>query len=197
MLPTIKTASIMVLLAVTSVASGQTVDPNEDSNRDTNRFTGDDLPNGTAFYMTLLQLDHFNTRFGPADAAAWVEQELGLSKFDSATFVSQALTTLYFIDTDVKAQTVRLACEFSGPGVDKTDQYAALQQMYDIHKAITDHYFDRTKANLDAETGERFQKWMDERKLNITDVEIDFEKSYQKSGKDPAVTLSRLCEGDD
>ena len=75
MLPIIKTASIMVLLAVTSVASGPTVDPDEDSNRGSNGVTGDDLPNGTAFYMTLLQLDNFNTRFGPADVAAWTAVE--------------------------------------------------------------------------------------------------------------------------
>ena len=196
MLPTAKMVSIILLLVITSVASSQTVDP-EDSNRDANRITGDDLPNGTAFYITLIRLDHLNTRLGPAMQAEWVGQELGLNNVDSHAFVSQALTTLYFINTDVMAQKTRIACEFSGPGVDKKDQFNALRQMSDARKAITDHYFDKTKASLGAETGERFQKWMDEIKRKSGSVETDPEKSHQMHGIDPADTLSDICEGSD
>lgn len=195
MLPTTKTASITLLLAITSVANRQTVDANEDSNRVEYRHSPD-LPNGIVFESQLRLLDHSNTRFGPADAAGTVEQELGLSNFEAHNFVSQAITTLYFIDTDIRAQTTRLACEFAGPDVDKKDQYAALQQMADIRKAISDHYYEKTKANLDVETAERLQRWMDKRKLTMGYVEIDYEKSYQTSGNDPAVTLSGICERD-
>jgi hypothetical protein len=192
MLPATKTVSILLLLAITLVAAGQTVDA-EDSNRGENRINGDDLPNGTVFYMTLLEFDHSSTRFGPADPAEWVAQELGLNNVDSHAFVSQALTTLYFINTDVKAQSGRIACEFSEPGVDMKDQFNALRQISDARKAINDHHFDKTKASLDAETGKRFQRWMDERKLNTTTVETDPEKAYQMLGCDPAVTLSWIC----
>ena len=126
--------------------------------------------------------------------AGWVEQELGLSNVEAHAFVSQALTTLYFINTDIRAQESRLACEYAGPNVTKQEQFAALQQTYDIQKAIQDHYFEKTKASLEAETAERFQQWIDEWKLKTTHVEIDFEKSYQKRGDDPVVTLSMLCE---
>ena len=162
------------------------------------RYDGSpDLPNGIAFYMTLLSLDHSNMEFGPADPAYQVKQKLGLNMVDSHTFVSQALTTLYFINTDTRAEENRLACEYAGPNVSKKDKYAALQQMYDVQKAVTDHYFEQTKANLDAETAERLQQWMDDRKLNIGSTEIDFEKADQQSGRDSTVTLLRLCKRGD
>lgn len=195
MLPTSKTVSIMLLLAITSVASGQEASVNEIPSR--LRYEGSpDLPNGIAFYMALLSIDHSNTQFGPADPAYQVEQKLGLNNVESHAFMSQALTTFYLIKTDVRAEENRLACEFAGPNVSKKDQYSALQQMYDSHKAITDHYFEQTKANLDAETAERLQQWMDEGKLSTVYVEFDFEKADQISGRDSTVTLSRICERD-
>lgn len=196
MLPTTKTASIMLLLVITSVASGQ---ESQSPTGYPSRLRYDhspDLPNGIVFHSQLRYLDYSNTRFGPADAAGTVEHELRINNVEAHNFVSQALTTLYFIDTDIRAQENRLACKFAGPNVNKKDQYAALQQMYDIHKAITDHYFEQTKSNLDAEIGERFQQWMDMRKLDMSYVEVDFERSYQLSGSDPAVTLSGICERD-
>ena len=190
-----KMVSIMLLLTITSLANAQESSGN--GLPSLQRYVGDpELPNGIAFYMTLQMLDQFNTKFGPSDAASIVEAELGLSNVESHTFVSQSLTTLYLMNTDVKAQETLLACQFAGPNVDKIDQYAALQQMYDIHKAIYDHYYDQTKASLDADTGSRLQQWMDVAKLSISHVEIDFEIADQQSGRDSTVTLSKICGRD-
>ena len=192
MLQITKLVSIILLLTITTLAGVQESSAN--SLPSVQRYEGSpDLPNGIAFYVTLLSLDHSNTQFGPADPAGWVEQKLGLSNIDSHTFVFRALTTLYLINTDARTQTARLACEYAGPNVSKKDKYAALQQMYDIQKAVEDHYFEQTKANLDAETAERLQQWMDDSKLNIGHTEIDFEKADQQSGRDSTVTLLRLC----
>ena len=192
MLQITKLVSIIFLLTITPLAGAQESSAN--SLPTVQRYEGSpDLPNGIAFFMTLLRLDHSNTQFGPADPAYQAEQKLGLNKVDSHTFVSRALTTLYLINTDARAQKARLACEYAGPDVSKKDKYAALQQMYDIQKAVTDHYFEQTKANLDAETAERLQQWMDDRKLNISHTEFDFEKADQQSGRDSTVTLLRLC----
>ncbi len=192
MLQITKLVSIILLLTITPLAGAQESSAN--SLPSVQRYEGSpDLPNGIAFYMTLLSLDHSNTQFGPADPAYQVEQKLGLNKVDSHTFVSRALTTLYLINTDARAQEARLACEYAGPDVSKKDKYAALQQMYDIQKAVTDHYFEQTKANLGVETAERLQQWMDDSKLNIGHTEIDFEKADQQSGRDSTVTLLRLC----
>ena len=186
--------SVMLFFVIPPLANAQ--DPPGNTLPSAQRYAGSsDLPNGIAFHMTLRTLNHFNTEFGPSDPASMVEAELKLSSVESHAFVSQALTTLYLINADVKAQTTRLACQFAGASVDKKDKYAALQQMYDIHKAIYDHYYDQTKASLDADTGERLQQWMDEAKLSTTYVEIDFEKADQQSGKDSTVTLSMLCRG--
>ncbi len=154
-----------------------------------------DLPNGIAFYMTLLILDQFHTRSGGVDSAAWVAQELELSNVESHSFVSQALTTLYLIETDVRTQLTGHACRFAGKEVSKKDKYAALQQTYNIHNAVYDHYYDQFKANLDSDTGERLLRWMDERKLNTGHYEIDFEEADRRSGKDSTETLSMLCGG--
>ncbi len=192
MLQITKLVSLILLLTITPLAGAQESSANILPS--VQRYEGSpDLPNGIAFHMTLLTLDHFNTQFGPADPAYQVEQKLGLNKVDSHTFVSRALTTLYLINTDARAQKARLACEYAGPDVSKNDKYAALQQMYDIQKAVTDHYFEQTKANLDAETAKRLQQWMDDSKLNIGHTEIDFEKADQQSGRDSTVTLLRLC----
>lgn len=193
MLQLSKIVSITLLFAISWIASAQESTGVEMPYRQKYE-SSPDLPNGIAFHMTLIELDAFNTRFGPTDPAAWVAQELGLGNVDAHHFLSQALTTLYLIDTDVKAQETRLACQFAGPSVDKKDKYAALQQMYDIYKAIYDHYYDQTKASLDADTGERLQQWMDEQKLGMGHFEIDFEKSDQRTGKDSTVTLSMMCE---
>ncbi len=192
MLQITKLVSIILLLTITPLAGAQESSANRLPS--VQRYEGSpDLPNGIAFYMTLLSLDHSNTQFGPADPAYQVEQKLGLNKVDSHTFVSRALTTLYLINTDARASKARLACEYAGPDVSKKDKYAALQQMYDIQKAVTDHYYEQTMANLDAETAERLQQWMDDSKLNIGHTEIDFEKADQQSGRDSTVTLLRLC----
>ena len=185
MLNVTKIFTIALLLAITSVECGRA----SETPFKLKYENSPDLPNGIAFYMTLRALDHFNER----DAAGWVEQELGLSSVDSDAFVSRALTTLDVVNTDIKAQQTRLACEYAGPSVYKKVQFAALQQMYDIEKAVYDHYYDQTKASLDVEVGERLQQWMDDQKLSIGHFEIDFEKSYQKRGSDPAVTLSGMC----
>lgn len=196
MLQITKLVTIMLFLGNTPLASAQESPGNRLPL--VQRYDGSpDLPNGIAFYMTLLSLDHSNMEFGPADPAYQVKQKLGLNMVDSHTFVSQALTTLYFINTDTRAEENRLACEYAGPNVSKKDKYAALQQMYDVQKAVTDHYFEQTKANLDAETAERLQQWMDDRKLNIGSTEIDFEKADQQSGRDSTVTLLRLCKRGD
>lgn len=192
MLQATKIVSIALLLANSWVASSQESTGAEPPYRQKYEKSPD-LPNGIAFHATLRMLDTFNTRFGPADPAAVVAQELGLGNVDAHHFVSQALTTLYLINTDVKAQETRLACQFAGPSVDKKDKYAALQQMYDIYKAIYDHYYDQTKASLDADTGERLQQWMDEQKLSMGYFEIDFEKADQRSGRDSTDTLSKMC----
>ena len=190
------TVYTILLLTVAPGASGQEPPSPSGYSSLVEYHQSPDLPNGIAFHSQLSSLDQINTEFGPASAADMVKHELWLSNVEAHTFVSQALTTLYIMKTDTRAQITRLACKFAGPDFDKKDQFAALQQMYDIHKAITDHYFEQTMANLDAETGERFQQWMDEQKLNITSVEVDFEEAYQESGKDPAVTLSGICERD-
>ena len=192
MLHVTKIVSVTLLLAITCVAIAQESTGVEMPYR-LKYENSPDLPNGIAFYMTLIELDHFNTQFGPADPAEWVAQELGLSNVDAHSFVSQALTTLYLINTDVRAQLASHACQFAGPSVEKKDMYAALQQTYDIHKAIYDHYYDQTEANLDPDTGERLQQWMDERKLTTGHWEIDFEKADQRSGRDSTVTLSKMC----
>lgn len=193
MLHVTKIVSITLLLAITCVASAQESTGVEMPYR-VKYENSPDLPNGIAFYMALIHLDHLNTRFGAADAAASVTQELGLSNVDSHNFVSQALTTLYLIDTDVRTQLTGHACQFAGPSVAKKDKYAALQQTYDIHTAIYDHYYEQTKASLDPDAGERLQQWMNERKLDIGHFEIDFEKADQRNGTDSTVTLSGLCE---
>lgn len=184
---------ITLLLTIGLVANAQESTGGEPPYRLTYE-NSPDLPNGIAFYMTLLTLDSFNTEFGPADPAEWVAQELEMNIVDSHAFVSQALTTLYLINTDVRAQEERLACEFVAPGVSKKDKYAALQQTYDIHKAVYDHYYDQTKAGLDADTGERLQEWMDEQKLNTSHMEFDFEKMDQQTGRDSTVWFSKLCK---
>lgn len=192
MLQITKLVSIILLLTITPLAGAQESSAN--SLPSVQRYEGSpDLPNGIAFYMTLLSLDHSSTQFGPADPAYQVEQKLGLNKIDSHTFVSRALYTLYLINTDARAQKARLACEYAEPDVSKEDKYAALQQMYDIEKAVYDHYYDQTKASLNVEAGERLQQWMDDRKLNIGHTEFDFEKADQQSGRDSTVTLLRLC----
>ena len=152
-----------------------------------------DLPNGTAFHMTLLQLNFFNTELGNAVAAEWVAREMGLGQVDAHKFVARSLAMLAAIETDVAAQLARHACQFEGPDVNKKDKYAALQQTYDISKAIYDHYYDQTKAELGTDTGVLLQKWMDKEKLNIGHYEIDFEETDRLSGKDSTETLSRLC----
>jgi len=190
MLSITKIVTIVLLVAITSVGFGQA----SETPYKLKYENSPDLPNGIAFYMTLIYLDHSNTRFGAVDAAASVAHELGLSNVDSHNLLYQALTTLYFINTDVKEQLTSHACHFAGPSVAKTDKYAALQQTYEIHTAIYDHYYDQTKASLDPNIGERLQQWMDERKLNIGHFEIDFEKADERIGKDSTVTRSRLCE---
>lgn len=189
MLSVTKIVTIVFLLAITSVGFGQA----SETPYKLKYEISPDLPNGIAFFMTLRQLDHFSKQIGRADAVGWVEQELGMSNVDADVFVSQALTTLDVINTDIRARQTRLACEYAGPSVNKKAQFAALQQMYDIEKAVYDHYYDQTKASLTVETGERLQQWMDDRKLSIGYFEIDFEKSSQKRGSDPVVTLSGMC----
>ena len=184
-----KLLSAILLLVITSFANGQ-----ESPSRVEYRQSPD-LPNGIVFHSQLWILDFSNTRSGPAHAAGTVEQELGLNNVEAHNFVSQALTTLYFIDTDIRAQTTRIACEFSGPDVDKKDKYTAFQQMYDVRKAITDHYYEQTKASLDVETAERLQQWMDKRKLSMGYVETDYEKTDEQTGRNSAVTLSMMCGG--
>ena len=194
MLHLTKTVFIVLLLTITSLANSQ--ESSGGRLPSVQRYEGTpDLPNGIAFFMTLQLLDHFNTEFGPSHAASIVEAELGLSNVESHAFVSQSLTTLYLINTDVKVQNTLLACQFAGPNVDKKDKYAALQQMSDIQKAIYDHYYDQTKASLDADTGRRLQEWMEEAKLSTIHVETDFEMADQQSGGDSTVTLSTMCGG--
>ena len=68
MLHATKIVSIMLVLAITSLANAQ--ESSGSRLPSLQRYEGSpDLPNGIAFYMTLLQLDHFNTEFGPADAS--------------------------------------------------------------------------------------------------------------------------------
>ena len=187
---------ILLLLTITLVASGEEPPLPNGYPSLVEYHQSPDLPNGIVFHSQLRYLDYSNTRFGPADAAGTVEHELGFNNVEAHNFVSQALTTLYFIDTDIRAQENRLACEFAGPNVNKKDQYNALQQMYDIHKAISDHYFEQTKASLDAGTSKRLQQWMDKRKLSMSYVELDFEKTDEQTGRDSTVTLSGICERD-
>jgi hypothetical protein len=191
-----KIASTTMLLAIMCVVGAQESSRIELPYR-VKYENSPELPNGIAFHMTLLHLDHFNTNYGPADAAEWVAQELGLSRVDAHNFVSQALTTLYLIDSDVSAQLESHACQFAGKGVATEDKYAALQQTYDIEKAIYDHYYDQTKASLDRDTAERLQQWMDKEKLSIGHMEIDFEKADQQKGRDPADRFSKMCADTD
>jgi hypothetical protein len=192
MLHVAKIVSVALVLVITCDVGAQESSDSEFPYR-VEYENSPDLPNGIAFHMTLIHIDHFNTEHGPADAAEWVAQELGLSNVDAHNFVSQALTTLYLIDSDVRAQLESHACQFAGPDVEKKDKYAALQQTYDIHKAIYDHYYDQTKASLAPDTGKRLQEWMDDEKLSIGHLEIDFEESDKRTGKDSTETLSVLC----
>ena len=188
MLHVIKIVSITLLLALTSVGCG----PEPAVMR--SELHGADVPNGPAFYMSLISLDHSNTRFGLAFAAHGIEDALGLSYVDSEAFVSQALTTLDAINADEKAENVRIACEATAPGVSKKAKYDALQQMYDARRAVTNHYFEQTKASLDAEAGERLQEWVDELKLGMGTADIDFEKTDQLHWfRDSTAQLSRMC----
>ena len=123
-----------------------------------------------------------------------VEEELGLSNVESHVFVSQALTALYLMQTEAKEQVTRLACRFTGPHVKKEDKYAALQQMSVVRTAVYDNYYDQTKANLGADTGERLQRWMDDAKSSTISSETDFERADQQSGRDSTVTLAEMCE---
>ena len=192
MLHITKVVSVTIVLATTCVAIAQ-----EHARAELPYLVAydnsPDLPNGIAFYMTLLTLDHFHTESGGVDSAAWVAQELELSDVDSHNFVSQALTTLYLINTDVKTKLTSHSCQFAGADVSKKDKYAALQQTYNIHNAIYDHYYDQLKASLDSDTGVRLQRWMDEKKLNTGHYEIDFEEADKRSGNDSTETLSMLC----
>ena len=193
MLQVSKIVAVTFLLAITWVTSAQEPTSVEPPYR-LKYQNSPDLPNGIAFHMTLIQLDHFNTRFGPADAASTVAQELGLGNVDSHNFLSQALTTHYLMNTDVMAQLASHACQFVGSSVEKKDKYAALQQMDDIRKAIYDHYYQQTKANLDPAIAERLQQWIDDTKVNMVHYEIDSEESDQRSGRDSTVKLERMCE---
>ena len=152
-----------------------------------------DLPNGIAFYMTLLTLDSFHTDSNGVDSAAWVAQELELGNVDSHSFVSQALTMLYLMQADITTQLTNHSCQFAGANVSKKEKYAALQQSYNIENAIYDQYYDQLKAGLAPETSERLQRWMDEQKLGIGHYEIDFEEADRRSGKDSTETLAKLC----
>jgi hypothetical protein len=189
-----KVVSVTLILAITCVAIAQ--EPTRAELPYLVEYDNSpDLPNGIAFYMTLLTLDHFHTESGGVDSAAWIAQELELSKVDSQSFVSQALTTLHLINADVTTQLTRHSCQFAGAEVSKKNKYAALQQTYDIHTAIYDHYYDQLKAGLDSDTGERLQRWVDEQKLKTGHNEIDFEEADKRTGNDSTETLSMLCRG--
>lgn len=189
-----KVVSVTLMLAITCVATAQ--EPTRAVLPYLVEYDNSpDLPNGIAFYMTLLTLDHFHTESGGVDSAAWVAQELELSDVDSHNFVSQALTTLSLINADVSTQLARHSCQFAGAEVTKKNKYSALQQTYDIHTAMYDHYYDQLKAGLDSDAGERLQRWIDEQKLNTGHYEIDFEEADKRSGNDSTGTLAMLCRG--
>ncbi|HNP64956.1 MAG TPA: hypothetical protein PKH39_13550 [Woeseiaceae bacterium] len=180
------------MFAITSLVNAQESSGNRPPSFQKYEWSAD-LPNGIAFYMTLQILDGLNTEFGPSDPASMVQTELKLGNVESHTFVSQALTTLYLINTDVTAEERRIACQYAGSDIDKHKKYAALQQMYDVRKAVYDHYYDQTKANLVAVTAERLQRWMDVVKHRTTHIEVDFEGSDQQSGNDSTLVLATLC----
>ena len=190
-----KLASILLLLAITPFAGGEEPLTQKTPTRLTYQNSLD-LPNGIAFDALLSHLNHINTQYGPAEAAEWVEYNLGLNNIQAHAFVSQALTTRYLIDTDAHEQTKRLACEYVGPDVDRADQYAALQQMSEINRAISDHYYEQTLVDLDSETAMRLQKVLDERKLKMGYHETDYERYDQMTGRDSTVGLSKICERD-
>lgn len=183
---------IILLLTLTPFAGGEEPLTQKMPTRLTYEHSPD-LPNGIAFDGLLSHLNHINTQYGPAEAAEWVEYNLGLDNIKAHAFVSQALTTWYFINTDAHEQTKSLACEYVGPDVDRADQYAALQQMHDINRTISDHYYEQTLADLDSETAKRLQKVLDERKLNMGYYETDYERYDQMTGRDSTVGLSKIC----
>jgi hypothetical protein len=187
-----KLVLIVLVLSLTLTTGAQELEGNKPPYR-LKYENSPDLPNGIAFYMTLVWLDVLNTRLGPARPAEVVVQELKLDDVGAHDFVSQALTTLYFIKTDVKAQLSNHACQFVGPGVDKKQQYAALQQTYGIETEISDHYYEQTIEKLDPDTARRLQQWMDKEKPNTNHFEIDFEEYDQRTGNDSTATLSMLC----
>ena len=189
---TTKVVSVTIMLAIACVAIAQ--EPTRVELPHLVEYDNSpDLPNGIEFYLTLLMLDEIHTQSDGVRSAAWVAQELDLSDVDSHIFVSQTLTTLYLINTDVTTQLSNYSCQFAGAEVSKKDKYAALQQTYNIQNAIYDHYYDQLKASLGSDTGERLQRWMEEQKLNTGHYEIDFEETDKRSGNDSTETLSMLC----
>lgn len=193
-LPIAKAISSTLMLAITCGASAQEL-PRIELPYRVKYENSPDLPNGIAFYMMLLTLDDMHAQSGGVDSGLWVEEELQLNSVDSSNLVSQALRALYLMKNDIATQLAGHSCQFAGAEVSKSSKYAALQQTYDIEKAIYDHYYDQFKASFDSDTGEKLQRWIDTQKLHAGHFEIDFEEADRRTGQDSTGMLSILCQG--
>lgn len=195
MLHAVKILSIMLLLVTTSVASGQMADPAPEDSITFKEYSGQSVPDGVAFHMTLLLLNHDHENNRTEAAVAWIAEELDLNEAESRAFLTQALDTFQNIQADIKAARVSHLCEAGVPRVYNRDVYAALQQMYDIRNDIAEQHFQDTKSSLGEETGALLQEWMYEAKNGMGQVQIDFEKADKIRGRDTTARLSSMCEG--
>ena len=190
---TVKIVSIMVLLAIGTITGGQTADPEGYPVRFSYQGSPE-LPDGIAFRLTLISLNHEVENGNLQDAVWWMAKELKLPTDQAEAFVNQAVATLQNIDADIKKANANLACKDGIPIAYNEDVYAVLQEMYGIEIAVANQHYEELKASLDADTAVLLQKFIDKRKLNIVYKEIDFAKAAEKSGRFDGAALSSYCE---
>lgn len=150
------------------------------------------LPDGSAFYNTLLMLNAMHSEI-PKTADAWIQSEMGLDGEASQEFLWLMLDTLDSLDTNIKNFTQQTLCEAGIPKAVGDEIYPLFESIDDAREDLASDSLRIMRGQIDTDLGARLQQWLDKRKLNIAQVNFDYKKMYERKGASVDARLAAIC----
>lgn len=182
MLHKLKLAGIMLLLAISSIASAQTDRPTPEVVYDRTQA----LPDGTAFYSIIGNLAH------DPDPARAVAHKLKVDSEEAAAITLLFQNTLQQIKAEVKQSTSSYACSMAG----HENAANILYDMYDISEGIRNDAYTATKARLGDRTAVYLEEWVNEEKTSLISVRIDMKAAHADTTEEANDVVGKICRGE-
>lgn len=123
-----------------------------------------------------------------------IQQRMGMSQGEARRFLQYLINVNRKYEKDLYRLQVRMACSPDHPRKSGDEIYKLFEMMYAGKKALLSQYLAIMASDLTKDQYNRFDNWLDDKKLEVTHFTTHHKKAFEAAGTNPDLHLNAICD---